>query len=466
MKPAARIAVALLLLCGAFLSGCQSDRNNTVNNVSTSSSGETNTAQGSNETETNDPNTPIPENVVWSGPVASAFADGDGSEANPYQIADASQLAFLAKEINSGKDYRGKYFSLTADIDLNHTEWVPIGNGTQPFSGTFLGNGHTIRNLNIQNGVAHISNSYFSFSVSDDKKHNDYTFRDTEFYSLGLFGTCSDSVIRRLNIDNAEIRIPTPPDMYLVYAGVLMGSTFVSANTEFSDIKISNALISADLDNPGYYGGSIGGVIGGIETAFGSDLVAQRMQSDVKIIDPESVGTSIGGLIGSVEAFQKCTVRDCASYLTMDIALEEDHHTFRSVGAIGSIFIVEDNIALSNIFSSITYREISNRIQDRKLNDRIYAVIGSKSYLEQPGDTANVNYQFQNLFGYVRQKFTHTNEERITEELYAPFAENNYQESNCVGCTSLPENHGFDPEIWDLSHPERPEIEIITRKKV
>lgn len=116
------------------------------------------------------------------------------------------------------------------------------------------------------------------------------------------------------------------------------------------------------------------------------------------------------------------------------------------------------NIALSNIFSSITYREISNKIQNRELNDRIYAVIGSMSCLEQPGDTANVNYQLRNLFGYVKQKFTHTNGERITEQLYAPFAENNYQESNCVGCTSLPENHGFDPEIWNLSDTAHPTI--------
>ena len=31
-----------------------------------------------------------------------------------------------------------------------------------------------------------------------------------------------------------------------------------------------------------------------------------------------------------------------------------------------------------------------------------------------------------------------------------------YSETNCISCTELPENHGFDSEIWDLSDLSRP----------
>ena len=50
-----------------------------------------------------------PPTDVWDGSVAETFASGDGSEKNPYTIEKASQLAFLAQEINGGSDYR-KHF--------------------------------------------------------------------------------------------------------------------------------------------------------------------------------------------------------------------------------------------------------------------------------------------------------------------------------------------------------------------
>ena len=54
----------------------------------------------------------------WDGTVASSFAGGDGSETSPYQIANGAQLAYLARQVNGGESYNGKYFELIADIDL------------------------------------------------------------------------------------------------------------------------------------------------------------------------------------------------------------------------------------------------------------------------------------------------------------------------------------------------------------
>ncbi|MBQ7232697.1 MAG: hypothetical protein IJX07_05685, partial [Bacillales bacterium] len=88
-----------------------------------------------------------PKLDVWDGSVASSFASGEGTDSNPYIIEKTSQLAFLAQEINSGKDYSGKYFLLACDLDLNNHEWTPIGNGTYNFAGFFDGNHHSILNL-------------------------------------------------------------------------------------------------------------------------------------------------------------------------------------------------------------------------------------------------------------------------------------------------------------------------------
>lgn len=91
---------------------------------------------------------------VWDGTTAKKFAGGDGSKDNPYQISTGAELAYLAQQVNAGESYSDKYFTLTNDIDLGSKEWTPIGNENEnwdgyKFEGTFDGDGHTIRNLNV-----------------------------------------------------------------------------------------------------------------------------------------------------------------------------------------------------------------------------------------------------------------------------------------------------------------------------
>ena len=86
---------------------------------------------------------------VWAGTVATEFAGGTGTEAKPYLIETAQQLAYLAQSVNGGTDYSGEYVSLQADLDLSRLPWTPIGTETNSFRGTFLGNAHTIANLYV-----------------------------------------------------------------------------------------------------------------------------------------------------------------------------------------------------------------------------------------------------------------------------------------------------------------------------
>ena len=60
---------------------------------------------------------------VWDGK-REAIKKGSGTEADPYLIENAQNLAWLAYLINYdyGKWTEGKYFLLTTDIDLNGGE--------------------------------------------------------------------------------------------------------------------------------------------------------------------------------------------------------------------------------------------------------------------------------------------------------------------------------------------------------
>ena len=96
--------------------------------------------------------------AAWDGTTASASLAGDGTQDSPYLVETAEDLAFLAKSVNEGNTYEGKYIVQTADIDLGGKEWTPIGfqkiNGAEvdaPFSGVYSGLGHKVTGLSITN---------------------------------------------------------------------------------------------------------------------------------------------------------------------------------------------------------------------------------------------------------------------------------------------------------------------------
>ena len=89
------------------------------------------------------------ETDVWDGTTASGFAGGTGMENDPWLIENAEQLAYLAQQVNKGKDYQRVHFRLVSDLDLSGKEWTPIGTDGNPFWGGFDGGGHTITGMTI-----------------------------------------------------------------------------------------------------------------------------------------------------------------------------------------------------------------------------------------------------------------------------------------------------------------------------
>ena len=109
---------------------------------------------------------------------SDVYMDGLGTAAYPYQISTADQLKLFRDIVNGTGDQaqnRGAYAVLTANIDLNNEPWTPIGpDRDSAYTGTFDGQGHTVKNLsvtvNVQPGRA------------------------------GLFGCVKDGTIRKLTV--------------------------------------------------------------------------------------------------------------------------------------------------------------------------------------------------------------------------------------------------------------------------
>lgn len=120
-------------------------------------------------------------NDCWDGTVAEAYAGGDGTAANPYQIATPQQLALLAQQTNNGTG-GDAYYILTNNICLNDSEqheWIPIGTEASRFTGVFDGSKFIVSGLfmSYSDGVA------------------------------GLFGCADHAILRDIRVFDANIHI-------------------------------------------------------------------------------------------------------------------------------------------------------------------------------------------------------------------------------------------------------------------
>jgi hypothetical protein len=202
--------------------------------------------------------------AAWDGTtVATAFASGTGTEADPFVIKTPEQLAFLAQNVKGGESYEGKFIVLGADIDLGGKEWLPIGlykyentSGNDfPFNGNFDGKGYTVSNYVITAGNNTIYAGLFGYVVSEN------------------------AVIQNLTVSKATVAGKN-------YAGVVVGAFFGKL--------IKNVVIEADCSVTGT--ASVGGVAGRIIGGEGIYLVNK---GTVGATTDNNSGF-IGGISGSV----------------------------------------------------------------------------------------------------------------------------------------------------------------------
>ena len=393
----------------------------------------------------------VPETDVWDGSAAEAFGGGEGTENDPYRIRSAAQLAFLAQEVTAGESYAGKHFSLDCNLDLNRLGWTPIGNGECPFGGVFDGNGHSIANLSITVGTR-------LEAGSDPAEQTQY--------ATGLFGSCADSVIRNLTIRNAAITLEAPPEQGDMTVGVLAGTVTADTTAEFSDVTISDAVIEnrfQQKSSPATI--IIGGVCGSVrnmpEANDTSAVTVARVQSDIRVSVRNGYGAYnfIGGIIGSMSLKGTGSIQDCASDLSVEIAtdMESCYGYDKCFGAFGSMLAFNSTVTVANVFSKVAVNKIHDVFHGYEAF-RANAIIGETSQYKQPDGTVTGELRLRNLFGFVEQTEESTGETEIDTQLYEIPDHAVYTATNCQGCEQLPEHHGLDENVWDLSDPAKPKL--------
>lgn len=194
-----------------------------------------------------------------------ALITGSGTETDPYRIGTAEGLKWFRDKVNNAtKEPDTKICAeLTEDIDLNGEAWTPIGIGdafyarTPPYSGTFDGKGHTIKNLSI----------------------------DRSAHYVGLFGYVYGGTIRNLTVSGSVKGSEHTGGI----AGAANGGTFENCANQCA-----------------VQGGTTGGIIG-FATEEGTLIV--RDCYNVGSITT-TTGNSVGGIIGQC-INTSGTIRNC-----------------------------------------------------------------------------------------------------------------------------------------------------------
>ncbi len=115
---------------------------------------------------------------TWDGTSVSTGLSGEGTKESPYLIQSAADLAYIAKTVNGGANFNGKYFKMTKSIDLGGRELrIGLYSASRSFHGYFDGNNCSIRGINntqslfgmLQNGYIKNLSLYGTVTTSEAK---------------------------------------------------------------------------------------------------------------------------------------------------------------------------------------------------------------------------------------------------------------------------------------------------------
>lgn len=223
--------------------------------------------------------------TVWTDYAAADFAGGTGTEADPYQIATAEQLAKLSKDVSGGNRYQGKVFELTGNIDLSSHRWIPIGIYKWELSGATTSNWFE--------GFIDGNNKTISGLIVDERTDKNAAgfFGDIRNVSGGTVGA------KNLTISYASIYADEEGLMEL-RAGILAGYALANPGQQivFENITVSGNIKIESTD--GY--NSVGGMIGYGDGVKATDCKAENISI--------SGASNSGGFIGNSgdSVFENC----------------------------------------------------------------------------------------------------------------------------------------------------------------
>lgn len=237
-------------------------------------------------------------------PTGAAFT-GSGTEGDPFKLGTAEDLVKLMELVNTGMavpaeakstvvNYAEAYYKQTADIFASE---VCIGTATNPFKGTFDGNGKKISGYSATDGTT--ENGLVTATATADMG------------DVALFGVVEDAILKNIRL---VVNNQNKTDDNKSAAGICA----VAKGTT----TIENSL--CEIANLTCNGVAIAGICAIVETSSVLTItgckVAQFKNSGIK--GNASQNEYIGGILGQVKSGATATIAD--SYNTAKIVQTPD----------------------------------------------------------------------------------------------------------------------------------------------
>ncbi|MFA5692425.1 MAG: hypothetical protein WC907_02315 [Acholeplasmataceae bacterium] len=181
-----------------------------------------------------------------------------------------------------------KHYKLGADLDFLDESFTPLFTSGTPFTGSFDGDDHTIKNIQMTSS------------------------KDVNKPYLSIFGYASNSTIKNTNFDNIHINNDENSYTGIHYVGLIV-SKVSNNNFELTNITIKNSslTIKHNINNittnrnlyVGLLGGSVQGKIANIDI-IDSELKVTQLGLNGRYAgtDIATTGTYVGGAVGLVES--------------------------------------------------------------------------------------------------------------------------------------------------------------------
>ena len=330
--------------------------------------------------------------LPWDGKTTKAPAKDAN---NNYIIAEASELAWLADQVNGVsraaiKTFKGETFLLTKDIDLAGHPWMPIGpnaDASAKFQGTLDGQDHIISNLNVNTP-------------------DGYT-------AAGLFGALHGTV-KNLSIENATIKHISTSESGATDNGIAVVAGSLYNVGHVINVHVKNAKVEGNrymggisgytygnvkncsvenielIATPNAYKGGFdnGDKVGGIAGAFWSEGVYAISGNTAKNVTIKGY-RDLGGIVGSATAAAvtgntvEGTITIIADQLTNSYG-PKDVNAAAIVGRCTSGEVGSSNVSTAEV-------TISQQIQDGVAKDLVTDdfVISNAAGLKWVADVVN-----------------------------------------------------------------------------
>lgn len=189
------------------------------------------------------------------------FSLKQGSAANTYLIENERDLHLVSAFVNNEGEYNYSNYIVTADIELHSQDvisnFIPLGNASRPFNGTFYGGNHSIRYVNISGGD-----------------------------SVGFFGYAVNALVEAIVLENSTVSGKNNVGTVVGYAdscyvadcsvvgGAVSGDQAVGGIVGYSNGEICYCANSSQVSGKIAYGGIVGfGDIGAVNMCYNTGEV-------------------------------------------------------------------------------------------------------------------------------------------------------------------------------------------------